>query len=92
VSFGLGNPNFMEWRANITSRGRALLMLFLFSDVGEMDALTRIRVGSHIDIARILAPEAFVLDVAPHDDWSSAFDWLPTISPRCSMLFSASEP
>jgi len=31
-------------------------MLFLFSDVGEMDAPTRIRVGSHIDIARILAP------------------------------------
>jgi choline dehydrogenase len=56
VSFGLDNPNFMEWRANITSRGRALLMLFLFSDVGEMDAPTRIRVGSHIDIARILAP------------------------------------
>jgi hypothetical protein len=55
VSFGLDNPNFMEWRANITSRGRALLMLFLFSDVGEMDAPTRIRVGSHIDIARILA-------------------------------------
>src|SRR6266481_8948426 len=40
VSFGLDNPNFMEWRANITSRGRALLMLFLFSDVGEMDAPT----------------------------------------------------
>jgi hypothetical protein len=33
VSFGLDKPNFMEWRANITSRGRALLMLFLFSDV-----------------------------------------------------------
>jgi hypothetical protein len=31
-------------------------MLFLFSDVGEKDAPTRIRVGSHRDIARQLAP------------------------------------
>jgi hypothetical protein len=31
-------------------------MLFLFSDVGEQDAPTRIRVGSHADIARQLAP------------------------------------
>ena len=38
------------------SRGRALLMLFLFSDVGPRDAPTRIRVGSHIDTARFLAP------------------------------------
>jgi hypothetical protein len=51
------DPNdFMSWRANVTSRGRALLMLFLFSDVGENDAPTRLRVGSHRDIARQLAP------------------------------------
>jgi hypothetical protein len=31
-------------------------MLFLFSDVGERDAPTRIRVGSHFDMARFLAP------------------------------------
>lgn len=31
-------------------------MLFLFSEVGEADAPTRIRVGSHLDIARRLAP------------------------------------
>jgi hypothetical protein len=31
-------------------------MLFLFSEVGEHDAPTRIRVGSHLDIARQLAP------------------------------------
>jgi hypothetical protein len=30
--------------------------LFLFSDVGDADAPTRIRVGSHLDIARLLAP------------------------------------
>jgi len=56
VSFGTEDPNFMNWRANLASRGRALLMLFLFSDVGEDDAPTRIRAGSHIDIARRLAP------------------------------------
>lgn len=56
VSFGGDPADFMSWRANIHSRGRALLMLFLFSDVGEHDAPTRIRVGSHADIARQLAP------------------------------------
>ncbi len=56
VSFGTEDPDFMAWRANVTSRGRALLMLFLFSDVGPDDAPTRIRVGSHRDIARRLAP------------------------------------
>lgn len=58
VSFGWEeNPtDFLSWRANVSSRGRALLMLFLFSEVGEQDAPTRIRVGSHLDIARQLAP------------------------------------
>jgi hypothetical protein len=56
VSFGYEHPEFMEWRANVSSKGRALLMLFLFSDVGIDDAPTRIRVGSHADIARQLAP------------------------------------
>lgn len=48
--------DFLSWRANLVSRGRALLMLFMFSDVGQDDAPTRIRVGSHIDIAKRLAP------------------------------------
>ncbi len=56
VSYDTDKPDFMEWRANIFSRGRALLMLFLFSDVGPDDAPTRIRVGSHLEIARRLAP------------------------------------
>lgn len=56
VSFGTENPDFMEWRANVSSRGRALLMLFLFSDVGPDDAPTRIRGGSHLSMARMLAP------------------------------------
>jgi hypothetical protein len=57
VSFGVESPDFLSWRANVTSKGRALLMLFLFSDVGPSDAPTRIRAGSHRDIARRLAPE-----------------------------------
>jgi hypothetical protein len=56
VSFGFETSDFMAWRANVRSKGRALLMLFLFSDIGEDDAPTRIRCGSHRDIARRLAP------------------------------------
>ena len=56
VSFGTDNPDFMEWRVNVESRGRALLMLFLFSDVGPNDAPTKIRKGSHAAIARELLP------------------------------------
>ncbi|WP_439816683.1 hypothetical protein [Zavarzinia sp. CC-PAN008] len=56
ASFGTEAPDFMDWRANVASRGRALLVLMLFSDVGPLDAPTRIRVGSHADIARLLAP------------------------------------
>jgi len=53
-----GEPTneYFDWRINVTSKGRALLMLFLFSDAGERDAPTRVRVGSHFDIARRLAP------------------------------------
>ncbi|MEV6285025.1 phytanoyl-CoA dioxygenase family protein [Kribbella sp. NPDC051770] len=45
-----------EWRSNIRSRERGLLALFLLTDVGMDDAPTRIRVGSHVDAARVLAP------------------------------------
>ncbi|WP_234995959.1 phytanoyl-CoA dioxygenase family protein [Streptoalloteichus hindustanus] len=44
------------YRLNLRSRGRALLMLFLFSDISEDDAPTRIRVGSHLDVPALLAP------------------------------------
>ena len=59
ASFALptDDPNdFLSWRVNLNSKGRALLMLFLFSDVGERDAPTRIRIGSHKVMARELAP------------------------------------
>ncbi|EIF00275.1 phytanoyl-CoA dioxygenase family protein [Saccharomonospora glauca] len=43
-----------EGRVNYRSRGRALLLLFLFSEVGPDDAPTRIRVGSHLDVPPLL--------------------------------------
>lgn len=55
ASFPGNDPaDYMSWRINVRSRGRALLMLFLFSDVAELDAPTRIRVGSHLDVSAIL--------------------------------------
>lgn len=56
ASFGTESPDFLSWRVNVSSKGRALLLLFLFSDVGDDDAPTRIRAGSHLVIARRLAP------------------------------------
>ena len=43
-------------RLNVRSQGRALLLLFLFSDVGINDAPTRILEGSHFDLPAILEP------------------------------------
>lgn len=51
------STDYLTWRVNIHSKNRALLMLFLFSDTGDSDAPTRIRTGSHLDVARILEPE-----------------------------------
>lgn len=56
ASFGDNPMNFLEWRVNWRSKNRGLLMLFLYSDIGEEDAPTRIKVGSHLDIARLLKP------------------------------------
>jgi hypothetical protein len=56
MSFDWDQPDFMDWRVNLRSRDRALLMLFLFSDVAEQDAPTRLRIGSHLDVARMLEP------------------------------------
>lgn len=74
VSFGHEAPDFMDWRANVKSRGRALLMLFLLSDIGEADAPTRIRKGSHAVIARELLPHGeagATLRQLSADGWSS---------------------
>ncbi|MEN7551547.1 phytanoyl-CoA dioxygenase [Rapidithrix thailandica] len=58
ASFPGNDPNnFFEWRVNVKSKGRALLMLILYSDVSENDAPTVIYKGSHIDVARLLSKE-----------------------------------
>lgn len=47
-------PEGVSWYfTNLCSWSRALL-LFLFSEVGEEDAPTRIRVGSHLDVPKVL--------------------------------------
>jgi hypothetical protein len=43
-----------EYWLNLRSRGRALLMLFLFSDIDADNAPTRIVVGSHLDVSPFL--------------------------------------
>jgi len=60
-SFDVGG----EWWVNLHSRGRALLMLFLFTDVGPDDAPTRILVGSHLNVPPILEP---IGDAGTHFD------------------------
>ncbi|TDC67337.1 phytanoyl-CoA dioxygenase [Micromonospora sp. KC207] len=60
-------PNYAEvFRCNLRSRGRALLLLFLFSDTDEREAPTLVRVGSHLDVPPLLepyGPEGTYLDV-----------------------------
>lgn len=58
ASFPGADPHdFFAARVNVYSKGRGLLMLFLFSDVSELDAPTRILKGSHLDVAKLLEPE-----------------------------------
>lgn len=67
-----GAPYF----TNLRSRDRALLMLFLFSEVTGADAPTRVRVGSHLDVPPVLAPYgeegASFLELGPLVDAASA--------------------
>ncbi|AOR31116.1 phytanoyl-CoA dioxygenase [Streptomyces fodineus] len=70
-------PEGEQWYfANLRSRDRALLMLFLFSEVTEADAPTRIRVGSHLDVPPLLEPYgeagASILELGPQLDRASA--------------------
>ncbi len=58
ASFPGDDPgDYLAWRINVRSKGRALLMLVLYSDVSEKDAPTIICKGSHIDVARLLHGE-----------------------------------
>lgn len=54
ASYGVKLEDFMDWRINMFSRGRALLMLFLYSDVNKEDAPTLLQCGSHLEVARTL--------------------------------------
>jgi hypothetical protein len=45
-----------QFWANVHSRNRGLLALFLFTDVGDHDAPTEVIVGSHLDVPLVLAP------------------------------------
>lgn len=47
-------PGVDGYWTNVHSRGRVLLMLFLFTEIDEDDAPTRIRVGSHRDVPPVL--------------------------------------
>ena len=49
------SQDYFQWRVNHHSQGRSMLMLFLFTDCGEDDAPTRVRLGSHMPMARQLA-------------------------------------
>ena len=53
---GPNSQSYFDWRINYRSQGRALLMLFLFSGVTAADAPTRLQIGSHFEVARILQP------------------------------------
>ena len=58
ASFPGDDPtNYFEWRINARSKGRALLLLILYSDVSETDAPTVIFEGSHRDVAKLLSQE-----------------------------------
>jgi hypothetical protein len=58
AGFAGADPNdYFAARINVNSKGRGLLMLFLYSDVSEHDAPTRMLKGSHLDVVRLLKPE-----------------------------------
>lgn len=52
---GYEDPADGRTRVTVRARGGGLLALFLFSDVDEDSAPTRLRVGSHLDTVRVLA-------------------------------------
>lgn len=49
-------PGDSRWFVNYRSKGRALLLLCLVSDVGMDDAPSRLLPGSHLEMATLLAP------------------------------------
>lgn len=68
-------------RLSLRSRGRALLMLFLYSDVGPDDAPTAIRVGSHLAVPKVLAE--YGSDGAP---WMSVCEQVVPATENCDIV------
>lgn len=66
---GPAPPPWNLW-VNFWSKQRALLLLMLFIDVGPDDAPTRVRAGSHLDVAMTLVP--FGADGASFADVTAA--------------------
>ncbi len=52
IDGSIGQPPL--YQVNFRSQGRALLLLMLYTEVGPLDAPTRIVVGSHLPVARAL--------------------------------------
>jgi Phytanoyl-CoA dioxygenase (PhyH) len=62
-------PAGQRWWVNVRSRARGLLALFLLTDVGPDDAPTRLVRGSHLTVARFLAPYGDAGTDADTDLW-----------------------
>jgi hypothetical protein len=62
-------PAGQRWWVNVHSRARGLLALFLLTDVGPDDAPTRLVRGSHLTVARFLAPYGEAGTDADTDLW-----------------------
>ena len=80
ASFPGADPaDYLQWRINARSRGRALLMLFLYSDVGSADAPTVIYPGSHRAVADLLRPAG--KEGLSFTDLAGQLDELPLAAP-----------
>lgn len=66
--------DFFSVRVNVASKGRALLMLFLFTETGDDDAPTRIRIGSHQRFARHIADKG-ERGVSLRELINESYDW-----------------
>lgn len=64
-----------RWWTNYRSKGRALLALFLFTEVDSTNGPTMIRAGSHLDVPSVLWPYGEEGVCAPDVSSVSAHRW-----------------
>jgi hypothetical protein len=64
--------------ANVRSRARGLLALFLFTDIGPDDAPTRLVCGSHLYVPQFLAPHGEAGILADAELWQPSVLCRPT--------------